>query len=163
MAGDTSCSRAVNATARRGSSMLGITMTASGFSGAANVLASPISPPWATGGIARRVGSKSYAPGFNGALTVPCLSSREGCTSGRISAFWRCWPTTRLCESRVRATLANTVQISTALICGGSVEAGLQCSVDGQSANLGFCPVIRELGLARSAAERPSWSIRKVR
>ena len=59
MAGDTSSSRAANATARRGSSMLGVTMTASGFSGAANVLASPISPQWATGGTARRVVLKS--------------------------------------------------------------------------------------------------------
>ena len=40
--------------------MLGITMTASGFSGAANVLASPISPRWATSGTARRVASRSY-------------------------------------------------------------------------------------------------------
>jgi hypothetical protein len=71
--------------------------------------------------------------------------------------------TTGLFENRTRATLANTGQISTVLTCGGSVEAGLQCSVDGQSANLGFCRVIRELSLARSAAERPSRSIRKVR
>jgi hypothetical protein len=67
--GRTSCSRAANATAPRGSSMLGttITITASGFSGAASVLASPISPPWATGGTARRVASRSYALGSNGA------------------------------------------------------------------------------------------------
>ena len=57
MAGNTSCSRAANVTARRGSSMLGISMTVSGFSGAAHVPASPISPQWATGGTrsARRV------------------------------------------------------------------------------------------------------------
>ena len=36
-----------------------ITITASGFSGAANVLALSISPPWATGGTARRVVLKS--------------------------------------------------------------------------------------------------------
>ena len=73
MAGDTSCSRAANATARRGSSMLGITMTASGFSGAANVLASLISPPWATGGTARRVGRELRARlewGADGTLPI---------------------------------------------------------------------------------------------
>ena len=44
-------------------SMPGITTTASGFSGAANVLASPISPLWAIGGTARRVVSRSCALG----------------------------------------------------------------------------------------------------
>jgi hypothetical protein len=59
--------------------MLGITMTASGFSGAANVLASPISPQWATGGTARRGASRSYALGSNGARTVPPTEcSRQG-------------------------------------------------------------------------------------
>ena len=38
---------------------LSIPITASGFSGAANVLALSISPPWATGGTARRVVLKS--------------------------------------------------------------------------------------------------------
>jgi hypothetical protein len=70
------------------------------------------------------------------ALTVPCLSSREGCTSGRIVEFWARWPTTRLLENRARATLANTGQISTALICGGSVGADLGRSVAGRSVNL---------------------------
>ena len=71
MAGDTSCSRAASATARRESSMLGISVTASGFSGAANALVSPTSPQWATGGTARRVASKSYALAFIGAHTAP--------------------------------------------------------------------------------------------
>ena len=35
-----------------------------------------------------------------------------------------------------RATFENTGQISTALICGGSVETGLWSSVDGRSANV---------------------------
>jgi hypothetical protein len=38
----------------------------SGFSVAANALASPISPQWATGGTARRVVSRSCALGSNG-------------------------------------------------------------------------------------------------
>jgi hypothetical protein len=42
----------------------------------------------------------------------------------------------RLLENRARATLATTAQINTALTCGGGVEAGLQCSVAGRSANL---------------------------
>jgi hypothetical protein len=52
--------------------------------------------------------------------------------------------TTGLFENRARATLENTGQISTALICGGSVETGLWSLVDGQSANL--APAI-EFGL----------------
>jgi hypothetical protein len=68
--GDTSCSRAASATARRESSMLGISLTASGFSGAASVLASLISPQWATGGTARRGASKSYALASIGAHTA---------------------------------------------------------------------------------------------
>jgi hypothetical protein len=44
-------------------------------------------------------------------------------------------PTTRLFESRAPATLEKTGQISTALVCGGNVEVGLQCSVGGRSAN----------------------------
>ena len=125
MAGATSCSYAANVAARRASSMLGTFLTASGFSPAASAPASPISPRWATVGIARRVGSRNYARGFNGKRVAPCPSGREGCTSG---------PTTRLLENG-RELRPNTGQISTALICGGSVEAGLQCSVDGQSAN----------------------------
>ena len=67
---------------------------------------------------------------------VPSRSGREGCTSGRINESWACSPTTRLFENRARATLANTGQISTALICGGSAETGLGSLVDGRSANL---------------------------
>jgi hypothetical protein len=98
----------------------------------------PARPPWAVVGIARRVGLKNYVSDSNGALTVPCLSSPAACTGGHTSAFWACWPTTRLLENRARATLANTGQISTALICGGSAEPGLRSLVDGQSANLHF-------------------------
>ena len=82
-----------------------------------------------------RVESKSYAPAFNGAITVPSRSGREGCTSGRINESWARSPTTRLFENRARATLANTGQISTALICGCSAETGLGSLVDGRSAN----------------------------
>ena len=112
--------------------MLGITMTASGFSGAANVLASLISPQWATGGTARRVGSRSYALGSNGARTVRCRSNREVCMSGRTSVFWGCLPTTRPCESRGRVTLENIDQISIVPICGGNAEIDLLALVGGQ-------------------------------
>jgi hypothetical protein len=100
LAGGTSCSCAVNATAQRASSMLAMPMIASGFSVAANALGSPISPRWAIAGTARRVVSRNCALGSNGEGTAPCLSSPEPCTSGRTSVFWGCWPTTRPCESR---------------------------------------------------------------
>ena len=45
-----------------------------------------------------------------------------------------CSPITRPCESRARATLENTGQMSTGLICGGSAETGLWSLVDGRSA-----------------------------
>jgi len=131
MAGDTSCPRAANATAPRGSSMRGITMTASGFSGAANVLASPISPQWATGGTVRRVASRSYALGSNGARTVRCQSNREVCMSGRTSVSWGCLLTTRPCESRGRVTLENTDDVSILPICGGNAEIDLLALVVG--------------------------------
>jgi hypothetical protein len=134
MAGDTSCSRAANATARRGSFMLGITMTASGFSGAANVLASPISPRWATSGTARRVASRSYALGSNGARTVPRRSNREVCMSGHTSVFWGCLPITRPCESRGRVSLEGTDHASIVPICGGNAETDLPVLVDGRLA-----------------------------
>ena len=88
--------------------MLGITMTASGFSVAANALASPISPQWATGGTVRRVGSRSYALG------------------------WGCLPTTRPCESWGRVTLKTTGSISIVPICGGNAEIDLLALVVGQ-------------------------------
>ena len=87
-------------------------------------------------GIARRVASKSCARDFNGALTVPCLLSREACTSGRSNKSWACSRITKLLESRARATLEKTGQISIALIYGGSVEIGSPGLVDGRSANL---------------------------
>ena len=136
MAGDTSCSRAANATARRGSSMLGITMTASGFSGAANVLASPINRQWATVGTARRVASKGYALGSNGARTVPCRSNRAACMNGRINVSWGFLPTTRPCENRGRAMLENPGQISTMPIYGGNAETDLRALADGRVAEL---------------------------
>src|SRR6516165_2856719 len=132
MAGDTSCSRAANATAPRGPSMLGITTTASGFSGAANALASPISPQWDTDGIVLRVASRSYALGSNGARTVPCRSSLEACMSGRTSVSWECLPTTRPCESRVRATLESMNHASIVFICGGNAGIDLLALVVGQ-------------------------------
>ena len=132
MAGDTSCSRAANATAPRGSSMLGISMTASGFSGAANVLASFISPQWATGGIDLRVASRSYALGSNGARMVPCRSNREECISGHSRVFWGCLPITRPCESRGRVMLESTNHASIVFICGGNAGIDLLDLVVGQ-------------------------------
>src|SRR5262249_28515456 len=111
---------------------LGISMTASGFSGAANVLASPISPQWVTGGTARRVALKSYAPGSNGARMVPCRSNREVCMSGRTSVFWGCLPITRPCESRGGVMLESTNHASIVSIYGGNAEADLLASVVGQ-------------------------------
>ena len=105
--------------------MLGITMTASGFSVAANALASPISPPWATGGTARRVVSRNCGLGLNGERTAPCQLSRELCTSGHTSVSWGCLTTTRPREGRVRATLENTDPISIVPICGGNAEIDL--------------------------------------
>jgi hypothetical protein len=52
----------------------------------------------------------------NGALTVPCLSSREACMSGRSNKFWACSTTTRLFESTAQATLAKTGRNSTTVI-----------------------------------------------
>ena len=132
MAGDTSCSRAASATARRESSMLGISMTASGFSGAANVLTSPISPQWATGGTAPRGASRSYALASIGAHTAPCRSNREACISGRTSVFLGCLPITRPCESRGRVMLDSTNHASIVSIYGGNAEADLLASVVGQ-------------------------------
>jgi hypothetical protein len=122
MADDTSCSRAQSATARRGSSMLGITMAASGFSGAANVLASPISPLWATGGTARPVVLRNCAHVSNGERAVPCQLNREGCRRERTSESWGCLPITRPCESRGRVTPKNTDQISIVPTWGGNAE-----------------------------------------
>ena len=132
MAGDTSCSRAANATVRRGSSMIGIDMTASGFSGAANVLASPISPQWAIGGTARRVAWRSYALGSNGARTVPCRSNREVCMSGRTRGSWGCLPTTKPCGSWGRVMLESTNHASIVFICGGNAGIDLLALVVGQ-------------------------------
>src|SRR5262245_61737736 len=112
--------------------MLGISVTASGFSGAANVLASPISPQWATGGTARRVASRSYALASIGAHTAPSRSNREVCTSGHTSVFWGCLPTTRPCESRGRVMLESTNHTSTGSIYGGNAEADSLTSVVGQ-------------------------------
>ena len=112
-AGVTSCSCAANATARRASSMLGMPITASGFSVAANALASPISLQWATDGTVRRVVSRSYALGSNGARTVPCRSNRAACMNGRINVSWGCLPITRPCESR--GELCSKIQARSAL------------------------------------------------
>ena len=132
LAGDTSCSRAPNATAQRAFCMLGGRTTASGFSVAANALALPISPQWATVGTARRVVSRSYVLGSNGARAVPCQSNREVCMSGRISVSWGCLPITRRCESGVRVTPENTGQTSIVPICGGNAEIDLLTLVVGQ-------------------------------
>jgi hypothetical protein len=115
--------------------MLGTFMTASAFSTAANAPGLRINPLWGTVGIARRAASKNYAPGSNGKRLAPSRSGPEGCTSGHIDESWASLPTTRLFESRGRATLEKTGRISTALVCGGSAEAGLPRSVDGRSAN----------------------------
>ena len=105
--------------------------------------------------IARRGASKNYAFGSNCALTRPCLSSGEACTSGRTNESWACSPTTRLLENRARATFGKTGQISTALICGGSVETDLQCSVDGQSANLRLGAASAVMASRQSPLTRP--------
>src|SRR5262249_20742686 len=55
-------------------------------------------------------------------------------TSGRSNDSWARSPTTRLFESKARATLEKRRQKSTAIICGGSVETGLRSLVDGRSA-----------------------------
>jgi len=123
LAGDTSYSRAPNATAKRAFCTLG-TRTASGFSVAANALASPISRQWATDGTARRVVSRSCVLGSNEARAAPRRLSREVCMSGRTSVSWGCLPIMRRCESRGRVTPKNTHQISIALICGGNAEIG---------------------------------------
>ena len=115
--------------------MLGIVMTASCFSDAANVLASPISPLWATGGTVRRDASRSYALGSNGVRTVPCRSSLEACTSGRTSVFWGCLLITRPSESRGRVMLESTDHGSTVPICGGNAEIDLLSLVVGQFAD----------------------------
>ena len=124
LAGDTSCSRAPNATAQRAFCMLG-RATASGFLVARNAPISPISLQWATDGTARRVVSRSCALGSNGERTLPCRSNREVCTRERTSESWGCWPTTRRCESRGRVTLENIDQISIVPICGGNAEIDL--------------------------------------
>jgi hypothetical protein len=114
---------------------MSIIIIASCVSPAASVPGLPISPLWGTAGIALLVESKSYAHGFNGALTAPCLSSREACTTGPINESWVCSPTTRLFENRARATLERKGPTSIALISGASAEAGLWRLVDGRSAN----------------------------
>jgi hypothetical protein len=78
--------------------------------------------------------SRNCAPDSNGALTVPWLLSREACTSGHSNESWARSPTAGLSENRARATLEKTVQKSTAIICGGNVEAGVGRLVDGRSA-----------------------------
>ena len=116
----------------RGSSMLGISMTASGFSIAANALASPTSPQWATGGTVRRVASRSYALASIGAHTAPSRSNREVCMSGRTSVFWGSLLITRPCESRGRVMLESTDHASIAFICGGNAETDSLALVVGQ-------------------------------
>jgi len=138
LAADTSCSYAANVTARRASFMLGMptTITTSGFSNAANALASPISPPWAIGGTAPRVAWRNCAPGFDGAPVIPSRSNLEECTRRLISTYWGCWLITRPYDSRVQVTLENIGQISTVLICGGNAETGLRALADGLFAEL---------------------------
>src|SRR4029434_176677 len=99
---------------------------------AANVLASLISPQWATGGTARRGASKSYALGSIGARMVPCRSNREVCMSGHTSVFWGCLPITRPCESRERVMLESTNHASIVSIYGGNAETDSLASVVGQ-------------------------------
>src|SRR5262249_55209622 len=67
---------------------------------------------------------------------IPYRSNPEGCTRGLTSAFWECLPTTKLYESRARATLENLGQISTALFCGDNAEIGLRALADGRFAEL---------------------------
>jgi hypothetical protein len=131
-AGVTSCSCAANATAKRVSFMLGTGTPAYGFSPAANALTSLISPQWAIGGTVRRVASRSYALGSNGAGTVPCRSNREVCMSGHTSVFWECLPITRPCESRGRVMLESTNHASIVSIYGGNAETDSLASVVGQ-------------------------------
>jgi hypothetical protein len=57
-----------------------------------------------------------------------------------ISVFWGCWPTTRPCESRGRATLEKIGQINIGLICGGNAETGLQDLADGHCVHHGCAP-----------------------
>src|SRR5262249_3478219 len=93
-----------------------------------NVLASPTSPQWAIGGIARRGASRSYALGSKGARTVPCRSSLEVCTS----ELTECLPTTRQCESGVLVMLESTNHASIMSIYGGNAETDLLATVVGQ-------------------------------
>ena len=139
LAGDTSCSHAPNATAQRAFCMLGGRTTASGFSVAANALALPINPQWATVGTARRVVSRSCALGSNGARAVLCRSNREACMSERTSVSRGCLSITSRCESRERVTPENTDQSSIVLICGGNAEIDSLTLVVGQFVDFGAC------------------------
>jgi hypothetical protein len=133
LAGVISCSGAASVAVKRAFCMLG-RATASGFSVAANALASPISPQWATLGTARRVVSRSCALGSNGERAALCRSSREVCMSKRTSISWGCLRTTMPCESRGRVTLENTDQISIVPIYGGNAEIDLRDLADGRFA-----------------------------
>jgi hypothetical protein len=159
MAGGTSCSGAPNATARRGSSMPGIIITASGVSLAAGALALRISRPWATDGTARRVASKSCVSGSSGERAALCRSGREVCTRGRTSVFWRCWSTTRVCAAKGRVTLENSDQSSIAPIYGGNVEIDLR-SLEGGRFVDGKASVV--LGHLSRTSFRDAAALRRV-
>ena len=158
MAGATSCSYAANVAVPRAFSMLGTFLTASGFSTAASAPGLLISQRWATGGIARRVASKSYAPGSNGKRWHRADQAARDAQEDLSAHFRACSPTTRLLENRARATFENTGQISTALICGGSVETGLWRLVDGRSANLHRSLMKRSASSSRAALNRERFS-----
>ena len=137
-AGATSSFYAANATVRHGfctlATMPGIIRF--GFSPAANALALLTNLQWAIAGTARHVISRNCALGSNGALRARCRSNREACTRRPTSVFWGCSLTTRLCESKERATPENPGQISIAPICGGNAETDLPVLADGDVAEL---------------------------
>jgi hypothetical protein len=126
MANDTSCSRAANATARRGSLCR-------------------VSPrPHLVFQVPQMCWhhlSVHYGPSV-GPLGASCREvarsakmgkeRREACRRERTSESWGCWPTTRLYESRGRVTLDTTGQISIVPIYGGNAEMDLLTLVVGQ-------------------------------
>jgi len=103
------------------------------FSPAADALVSPISPPWAIAGTARRAVLKSCAADCSGTRAVPCQSSREACTRGPTTVCWGCLLTMRLYENRGRVTAENTDQINIVLTFGGNAETGSRVRVGGES------------------------------
>jgi len=112
--------------------MLGITTTASGFSGAVNVLASRISPRWAIGGdrSARRVEKLRARLDWGAYGTVPIKP--RGMHERTYQRILRVLPITRPCERRGRVMLESTNHESTLPIYGGNAEIDLLSLAVGQ-------------------------------